>query len=107
MSKQNIEEFLAIRKEAAQYIDPATAEVDWTYGQILDPYGVDPDLPDELQCVGRIYFARSPESPVWVCFYDLPEEVREALWERHSRTLAFPAGLSLAPEHEINGSSGR
>jgi len=101
IDKEKIEKFLAIRKEAAQYIDPETAEVDWTYGQILDPYGVDPDLPDELSCAGRVYFARSPESDIWVSFHDLPEEISSALWEKHSRKLAFPAGLSLAPEHEI------
>ena len=28
-------------------IDPATAEVNWTYGQTLDPYGTIPDLPEE------------------------------------------------------------
>ena len=90
------------RSEEALRIDPTTAEVDWEYGQVMDPYGIDPDLPDELQCVGRIYFARSPGSSVWVCFYDLPEEIREALWERHSRTLAFPAGLPAAPDQEGN-----
>jgi hypothetical protein len=26
--------------EAALKIDPATADVDWTYGNTLDPYGV-------------------------------------------------------------------
>jgi hypothetical protein len=27
---------------------------------IMDLYGIDTDLPDEPQCVGRVYFARSP-----------------------------------------------
>ncbi len=46
--------------------NPSTAEVDWNYAQTSDPYGVDPDLPEELQQVGRAYFARRPGSDVWV-----------------------------------------
>ena len=88
-----VEHWLAIRKEAGLKIDPETAEVDWTYAQTLDPYGVDPDLPEEYRQVGREYFARSPGSDIWVWFGDLPKETREALWERHKRNLAFPAGL--------------
>ena len=48
----------------------------------LDPYGVCPDLPAECQQVGREYFARAPESDVWVWFGDLPPEVSRALWVR-------------------------
>jgi hypothetical protein len=36
--------WLAIRKQAGFQIDPDTAEVEWTYTQTLDPYGVEPDL---------------------------------------------------------------
>ena len=88
-----VEQWLAIRKEAALKIDPETAEVYWTYAQTLDPYGVNPDLPEEYQQVGREYFARSPGSDIWVWFGDLPKETRDALWGRHKRNLAFPAGL--------------
>src|SRR6266446_3984819 len=94
MDNHNMEQFLKARKKAALHIDPETAEVDWAYGQIMHPYGIDPELPDELQCIGRIYFARSPGSELWVCFGDLSEAVRDALWERHKQQLAFPAGLS-------------
>jgi len=80
--RMRIEEWLAVRKEAGLQIDPDTAEVDWDYGQILDPYGVRSDLPKETYCVGRVYFARSPGSDVWVCFYDLPAAVSKALWEK-------------------------
>jgi hypothetical protein len=56
--KMTIQEFLAIRKEAGLKIDPETAEVDWAYAQVLDPYGISP--PDEEhECIGRAYFARS------------------------------------------------
>ncbi len=86
MSEHNqqitVEQFLAIRKEEALKIDPETAEFSWSWEQIMDPYGVDPDLPEEYDCVGRVYFARSPGSDVWVCFYDLPEATVERLWER-------------------------
>jgi len=89
-------EYLAIRKEAAQRIDPETAEVTWWYAQTMDPYGVDTNLPDELNCIGREYFACAPGSEVWVWFGDLLESVRDALWEKHKRELAFPAGLDTS-----------
>ena len=75
-------EWLAVRHAEAKLIEPQTAELDWDWGQILDPYGIDPDLPGECRCVGRVYFARRPASDIWVCFYDLPKETREALWKR-------------------------
>ena len=85
--------WLASRKEAGLKIDPETAEVDWTYAQTLDPYGVYPELPEECQQIGREYFARAPGSDVWVWFGDLPDAIRSALWEKHKSKLAFPAGL--------------
>jgi hypothetical protein len=57
--KLNVEQWLAIRKQAGLEIDQATAEVDWCYGLTLDPYGIYPDLPEEYQQVGREYFARA------------------------------------------------
>lgn len=90
-----VEQWLAVRKEEAPKIDPATAEVDWSYTEVLDPYGVYNLSPDTEAggCVGRSYFARRPGSDIWVVFGDLPKETREALWGRHSSKLAFPAGL--------------
>jgi hypothetical protein len=87
--QMTVEQWLAIRKEAGLHIDPETAEVLWTYEQVADPYGVHPDLPEEYQCVGRAYFARSPGSDVWVEFGDLPDATRDALWEKHKSKLAF------------------
>lgn len=95
MITDEIKKWLEIRKEAGLKIDPETAEVDWTYAQTLDPYGVDPELPEEYQQVGREYFARSPGSDVWVNFGDLPKGTSDALWRKHRSKLAFPAGLSL------------
>ena len=92
MDQMTVEQWLAIRKEAGLHIDPEAAEVEWTYAQTLDPYSVDPDLPEELRQVGREYFARSPGSEVWVWFGDLPEATRNALREKHEKKLAFPAG---------------
>lgn len=90
---------LAIRKAAGRKIDPATAEVTWTYGQTMDPYGIDPSLPDELQQIGREYFARAPESDIWVHFSDLPKETRKELLSWHEDELMFPAGLEQALEN--------
>jgi hypothetical protein len=93
IEKGIVEQWFAIRKEAGQQIDPETAEVEWWYAQVLDPYGVRPEIPEEGRQIGRAYFARSPGSDVWVWFDDLPDAVREALWEKHKSRLAFPAGL--------------
>jgi hypothetical protein len=60
MTAEEIQRWLAIRKDAGLQIDPATAEVHWGWGQVCDPYGIDPDLPKEYDCIGRTYFARSP-----------------------------------------------
>jgi hypothetical protein len=83
-AEMTVEQWLAIRKEAALRIDPETAEVEWIYADIGDPYGVH-NLPAEGCCAGRVYFARSPESDIWVCFDDLPEMVHDALWDRLQR----------------------
>jgi hypothetical protein len=85
MNALEVEEWLAIRKEAGLKIDPETAEVFWCYADVADPYGVKGDLiPEEYRgCIGRDSFARSPGSDVWVWFGDLPDATRNALWEKH------------------------
>ena len=98
-NEMTVEQWLANRKEAGLKIDPETAEVCWDYADTIDPYGVDRDLPEELQQIGREYFARSPNSDVWVSFRDLPKATRDALWAKHSSRLAFPAGL--APDTDV------
>jgi hypothetical protein len=90
---ETVPEWLVTRKNAAAEIDPETAEVDWSYGQTLDPYGVMRYLPDEYYSIGREYFARAPGRDVWVLFDDLPAKTVKALWNKHSSKLAFPAGL--------------
>src|SRR5260370_24868342 len=59
-----VKKWLAIRKKAGCKIDPETAEVMWIYAYDLDPYGTDPELPDEYRQVGRNYYARSPGSDI-------------------------------------------
>jgi hypothetical protein len=87
----------ALRRAVGLHIDPETAEVEWIYAQTLDPYGDDPNLPEECRQVGRDYFARSPGSDVWIWFGDLPDATRNSLWEKHKSRLAFPAGLDFIP----------
>lgn len=84
-----VKNWLAIRKEEASSIDPSTAEVIWRYGYTLDPYGVDPELPEALSQIGREYFARRPNSDVWVSFHDLPNNAVEALWARLTTDSTF------------------
>jgi hypothetical protein len=84
-NKMPVEQWLAIRREAALLIDPETAEVSWIFAEVGDPYGVYPKPPEGYSCIGRSYFARSPGSEVWVSFYDLPEATNKALWKRLAR----------------------
>ena len=80
--EMTVEQWLAIRKEAGLKIDPETAEVDQDWGNELDPYGVygPPDDPEEQwESCGRLYWARSPGSDIWVEFGDLPEATRTAI----------------------------
>lgn len=95
-----VAEWLAIREEEAPRIDPDTAEVTWWYAETCDPYGIGWDMQEEIWRISRDYFARAPESDIWVWFGDLPDEVRDRLWEMHKRRLAFPAGLPLLGSKE-------
>jgi hypothetical protein len=75
----------ALLKIAGRQIDPEHAEIRWRFGQVVDPYGLSPDVPAECDCVGRCYFARAAGSRVWIEFGDLPKATREALWMRVGR----------------------
>ena len=88
-----VEYLRALRRAVGLHIDPKTAEVEWVYAQVLDPYGDNPDLPEECRQVGRDYFVRSPGSDVWIWFGDLPDATWDRLWKKHKSKLAFPAGL--------------
>jgi hypothetical protein len=80
----------ALRQAVGLHIDPETAEVEWNYAQTLDPYGDDPNLPEEHWQVGREYFARSPGSDVWIWFGDLPEATCHALWKKRMERQSMP-----------------
>ena len=56
--------WLASRKEAGLKIDPETAEVEWTYAQTLDPYGVYPSF---RRNTGRSGGNTSPDLPEMTC----------------------------------------
>ena len=73
------------RKEAGLKIDIETCELGWWYGYDCDPYGARPDLPEEMQQVGRNRFVRSPESHRWVHEGDLPEAKVKAMYQRIDR----------------------
>jgi hypothetical protein len=93
MKEIDVEQFHVLRREAGLKIDSETAEVSWTYGQVLDPYGIRDLLPEECYCVGRAYFARAPGSDMWVHFHDLPSETEDALWKKRSKKLATGSPL--------------
>jgi hypothetical protein len=67
----------AERTAVGARIDPATAEVWFVYGQVLDPYG-DGGVPYEYECVGRMFFAADPVEEIAVSFYDLPQATVDA-----------------------------
>jgi hypothetical protein len=69
----------AERAAVAERIDPATAEVWFMYGSVLDPYGC-PEEADWLEDnVARCWFAADPVEGIAVSFYDLPEATLHAL----------------------------
>jgi hypothetical protein len=81
MEKLEIDEWFAIREAEALRIDPQTAELHVEWGGTLDPYGV-LGLPEGEDQIQPNYFARNPNSKIWVCFCDLPTETIEALRAR-------------------------
>jgi hypothetical protein len=58
-----------------------------------DPYGDGFDISAEARQVGREYFARCPETNIWISVGDLPDATADRLWKKHASKLAFPAGL--------------
>jgi hypothetical protein len=77
MNDQRHEERVA----AGARIDPATADVWFEYGQVLDPYG-ELELSPQEECVGRMWFARDPVERIAVSFYDLSDAICEALRDK-------------------------
>jgi hypothetical protein len=73
-----LQQWFALREQAALSIDPETAEVNWTYGIMGDPYSLG-HLPEHARNTGRQYWARAPGCDIWVAFDDLPEKTYNAL----------------------------
>jgi hypothetical protein len=86
MKRAEIQAFLAEAKAEAQRIDPETAEVTFWWSDIDDPYCV---YGRPVACVGREYFARNPDSDIWVWFGDLPKKTLKKL--EHRRKPSFSA----------------
>src|SRR5262245_34572094 len=90
--RPGLDQWLAARAEWAPHIMPETAEVTSIMVLTLDPYGLQPAIPEEFRQIGREYFARAPDSEVWVWFGDLPDATRDALWERIENPEVIGAG---------------
>jgi hypothetical protein len=75
---------LKMCREAGALIDPETAEIKCEARPFSDPYGIYPDDPKGRH-VTLHYFARSPESNIWVAWEDLPREVEYRLWRKHKQ----------------------
>ena len=75
-------EWLASRKEIGRRIDPEAVDVTWEFAPVLDPYVLCGHLSDNLDLIGREYFARSSDQEDWVSFDDLPPRTRDRLWQR-------------------------
>jgi hypothetical protein len=86
ISKAEYNRRMEERRAAGLSIDPLTAEIDWNYAQTLDPYGDGLPLLPQLEQVGREYFARAPDSDIWVSVHDLPDATRDAIWNRFENT---------------------
>jgi hypothetical protein len=80
--ENKVKEWSAICKEAGKKIDPETAEVTRFSVHTVDPYGVYPYLYGEYCQIGREFFARAPDSEIWVWFGDLTSETRDKLHKR-------------------------
>jgi hypothetical protein len=90
------QQYFAIRREEGLRIDPDTAEVDCSYRNDYDPYGIldHLEIPEELNWTSRQYFARAPGSEIWVSFQDLPERtVNKFYRQKNSRRPSSGAGV--------------
>jgi hypothetical protein len=82
MNTPEVLEWRMVRKAAGLILDPDAADAICLYGETADPYGFCAELPEEISCVARAYFARAVGSDMWIVFSDLPEATVERLWQR-------------------------
>jgi hypothetical protein len=64
MTEEEYQEFRSTCRETGKLIDPKTAEVQWTYARIVDPYGIDPMFSDEGSTVKSVIVLGGSTSPV-------------------------------------------
>jgi hypothetical protein len=69
-------------QNAALNIDPKAAICEVHCAFHGDPYWANKDLPDECKCNCPNDYVWLPESDILVCFDDLPERTRVALYRR-------------------------
>jgi hypothetical protein len=87
-TKEGLHQWVASREEAGRVIDVQNCELGHWYAYDADPYGVNPELPEEMQQIGTNRFVRSAESNGWVWEGDLsPEKVR-AMYHRIRKEVA-------------------
>src|SRR5882724_9797614 len=85
MTNEEIQSWLASRKEAGLAIDIETCELRHWKAPDADPYGVRSDLPPDIQRVVSNCFVRSPASNGWINEADLPMEKVWAMCARLDR----------------------
>ena len=79
ISKTEYDRRMEERRAAGLLVDPSTAEITWFGAELEDPY--DDGLPflPQGSSIGRTYFARAPDSGIWVHVDDLPDATQDAL----------------------------
>jgi hypothetical protein len=82
ISETEFERRMEERRAAGKLIDPATARVWWQHAMLMDPYGDGLEIGEEYRCIGRVWFARAPDSDCAVWVADLPDATRDAIWKR-------------------------
>ena len=85
LTPEEMQQWVASREEAGRKIDIETCELGCWYAYDCDPYGADPDLPEEMKQIGTNRFVCSPESHGWVHEGDLPLASFKAMYERIRR----------------------
>jgi hypothetical protein len=95
ISKAEYDRRMEERRAAGLLIDPSTAEIEWWYAELEDPYDDGLPLLPQAEQVGREYFARAPDSDIWVHIRDLPDATRDAIWERLRTRKARSSELAL------------
>jgi hypothetical protein len=84
MTEDELQRWVASRKEAGRIIDIETCELGKWYAYDCDVYGVR-DLPPEMRQVGTNRYVRLPESNGWINEEDLPVEKFRAMYDRIHR----------------------